>query len=110
MQIFTFGVIERKLGENLLALDAILKNIIIFGAIVIKLGENLLARGARLIEANLVPLNFKLKLKRPIFSFRILPLNLSSCQVDFQRMSDHHNHVQCSYITISMVIVVWFSW
>ena len=47
MQIFTFGVIERKLGENLLALDAILKNIIIFGAIVIKLGENLLALGAR---------------------------------------------------------------
>ena len=110
MQIFTFGVIERKLGENLLALDAILKNIIIFGAIVIKLGENLLARGARLIEANLVPLNFKLKLKRPIFSFRILQLNLSSCQVDFQRMSDHHNHVQCPDTTMSMVIVVWFSW
>ena len=79
-----------------------------FGAIVIKLGENLLARGARLIEANLVPLNFKLK--RPIFSFRILQLKLSSCQVDFQRMSDHHNHVQCPDTTISMVIVVWFSW
>ena len=101
------GLLSGAVATKMLTLGAILRNIITFGVIVIKLGENLLALGAYLIEANLVPLNFKLT-QRPIFSFRILQQNPPSSQVDVQRMSEQSwtAHWKCPDAMISTVIVV----
>ena len=77
-----FGVIRINMFG---ATGPISRNVL--GEIGAKLCENLLTLGACLIEANLVPLNFKLT-QRPIFSFRILQQNPPSSQVDVQRMSE----------------------
>ena len=73
-----FGVIRINMFG---ATGPISRNVL--GEIGGKLCENLLTLGACLIEANLVPLNFKLT-QRPIFSFRILPPNPLSSQMKFQ--------------------------